>query len=316
MSHPKLTDSLALTRMSRILAMWINTEDFGRSDQLARAESEMDAFSSDSSFRANRLFIWALPVLGFIGTVYGVSLAVSGFASFLQGAVTPEQIKVQVGEITTGLGVAFYTTMVGLISSTICAFPSLAVEKSEEGMLENVDAYVEDRLVSHMPSAGQQAFNGEALADAIKQGFEGMQSSMKFPVDELAQAIDAGFRRLPNPDRYEEVFSRAIAKAGDLINQKYAEFQTNYERRIGELSSEFGGKLNEVSNGFSTATNRLADDFNKAQDRNLERFTRNEEKLASKFEELTESIATLGKDNAERTVCRCPQTVSQCDQRP
>ncbi|NIL97088.1 MAG: hypothetical protein GTO53_00580, partial [Planctomycetales bacterium] len=52
------------------------------------------------------------------------------------GAVTPVQIKVQVAEITTGLGVAFYTTMVGLISATICAFPSLAVEKCEEQLLE------------------------------------------------------------------------------------------------------------------------------------------------------------------------------------
>lgn len=302
-SHSSLTDSIALTRMARVLAVWINTEDSDRTVAVAKEESELDAFASDGTYRLNRLFIWALPVLGFIGTVYGVSLAVSNFAGFLSGAVTPDAIKVQVGLITTGLGVAFYTTLLGLCFATLAAFSSLLMERSEEGMLEEVDEVVQDRLLLHMPTAAESAekeFPIEKMVTAIKEGMEGIQSNLKFPVDELAQAIDAGFRRLPNPDRYEEVFTRAITKAGDIINQKYDEFQTNYERRVGELGSQLGGKLEQVAGNFNAGSQRLAEEFRKTQEKNLEVFSRNEQKLTEKFDELTESISTLGKEQAKQ----------------
>jgi biopolymer transport protein ExbB/TolQ len=343
MSHAELTDSILYTRIARVLAVFLNTQSFQRTVETAKEESSMDAAASDSSYRMNRLFIWALPVLGFIGTVYGVSLAVSNFAGFLQGAVTPEAIKVQVGLITTGLGVAFYTTLLGLIFATLAAFASLLMERSEEGMLEAIDEVAEDRIVLRMPSEIEEAKNAfpvEEMVTAIRQGIEGATSQQKFPIEELAQAIDAGFRRLPNPDRYEEVFSRAIAKAGDLINQKYDEFAQNYERRVGELGSQMGGKLEQVGNAFNSGTQRLVqqmneqtqrlaqtltdmegrqseradaiveemkrlaqqmpEEFRKAQERYLETQAKQEQKTADRFEELTEQITTMGKEQNEQ----------------
>ncbi len=301
-SHSGLTESVGLTRLVRVLAVWINSEDPEHTQAVAKEESELDAFSSDSTYRLNRLFIWALPVLGFIGTVYGVSLAVSNFAGFLQGDVTPEAIKTQVGLITTGLGVAFYTTLLGLVFATVAAFSSLLMERTEEGMLDAISEEIEGRILLRLPTPAEQAkeeFPLEKMVQAIKEGMEGIQANLKFPVDELAQAIDAGFRRLPNPDRYEEVFTRAISKAGDIINQKYEEFQTNYERRVGELGSQLGGKLEAVAGNFNAGSQRLAEEFRKTQEKNLEIFAKNEQKLAEKFDELTEQITTLGKEQAE-----------------
>lgn len=344
MSHPDLTGSLLHTRVARIMAVFINTQSFDRTVQTATEEGDLDAYASDSSFRMNRLFIWALPVLGFIGTVYGVSLAVSNFAGFLQGAVTPEAIKVQVGLITTGLGVAFYTTLLGLVFATLAAFTSLLTERAEEGMLEGISEVVEDRLVLRMPTQmeqAQQAFPVEELSNSIRNALEGVMSVQhKFPVEELAQAIDAGFRRLPNPDRYEEVFSRAISKAGDLINQKYDEFAQNYEKRVGELGSQLGGKLEQVGTAFNSGSQRLVqsineqsqrvaqtmtemegrqseradaivdemkrlaqqmpEEFRKAQERYLETQSKQEQKTADRFEELTEQITTMGKEQNEQ----------------
>ncbi|NQU11032.1 MotA/TolQ/ExbB proton channel family protein [bacterium] len=337
-ANPRLTESLVLTRVARLLAMWINTGDFGRTTQWAKEESELDAWRSDSSFRANRLFIWALPVLGFLGTVYGVSYSVGGFAEFLRGAVTPEQIKEQVGIITEGLAVAFYTTLLGLMGAAGAAFPSLFMERSEESMLEGIDEFVEDRLISHMPSETEKDFPIEQMVTAIKEGMEGIRENLKFPVDELAAAIDAGFRRLPNPDRYEEVFTRAITKAADLINQKYDEFAINYERRIGELGSVLGGKLEVVATAFNANSQRLSqqlndqsqrlaqsltdletrqmermdalveeirrlaqqmpEEFRKAQDRYLELQAKTDARSAERFGELTEQISTMGKEQA------------------
>lgn len=342
-ANPELSESVGLTRVARILAMWINTEDFDRTTQYAREQADMDALISDSSFRRNRLFIWAMPLLGFVGTVFGVAAGISGFSAFLKQAnVSPEQIKEQVGEITTGLAVAFYCTLLGLVTAGLAAFPSLMAERKEEDTLNEVEEFVEDRMVSKMPSTSQAVkFPVEELAGSIRNAMEGVMSVQhKFPVEELAQAIDAGFRRLPNPDRYEEVFSRAISKAGDLINQKYDEFAQNYEKRVGELGSQLGGKLEQVGTAFNSGSQRLVqsineqsqrvaqtmtemegrqseradaivdemkrlaqqmpEEFRKAQERYLETQSKQEQKTADRFEELTEQITTMGKEQNEQ----------------
>lgn len=302
-SNSQLTESLGLTRILRVLTVWINSEDSERTVEIAKEEADLDTYLSDSSYRLNRLFIWALPVLGFIGTVYGVSLAVSNFAGFLQGAVTPEAIKVQVGLITTGLGVAFYTTLLGLIFATIAAFSSLLMERTEESVLDEVSSLVEDRIMLQLPTASEaakEAFPVEEIVGAIRQSMEGLTTQTKFPVEELAQAIDAGFRRLPNPDRYEEVFTRAVTKAADSINVKYEEFQTNYERRVGELGSQLGGKLEGVASNFNAGSQKMMTEFTKAQDKTLESFAKNDQKLTERFEELSESVTTVGKEMVEQ----------------
>ena len=301
---PHLTESLALTRVARVLAMWINTGDFERTAEYAHVQSDVDAVASDSSFRRNRLFIWAMPLLGFVGTVFGVAAGISGFAAFLQQSnVTAAQITEQVGAITSGLAVAFFCTLLGLATAGLAAFPSLMMERNEEDVLAEIDELVEDRLLSRMPSGGgveQKQFPTEDLVVAIRAGMEGLQAQTKFPVEELAHAIDAGFRRLPNPEKYEEVFTRAVTKAGEVINQKYDEFQTNYERRVGELGSQLGSKLETVSTNFSTGTQRMMADFSKAQDRTLEQFTKNDSKLTEHFDEVTEAVGKMGKDISEQ----------------
>jgi biopolymer transport protein ExbB/TolQ len=302
-ARPNLPESLGVTRVARVLAMWINTGDFERTAEYARNQSDTDALASDASFRRNRLFIWAMPLLGFVGTVFGVAKGVSGFAAFLhQANVTMAQITAQIGDITSGLAVAFYCTLLGLVTAGVAAFPSLMAERKEEDVLAELDEFVEARLLSRMPSGGAEAqrFPVEELVGAIRQGMDGLQTQSKFPMEELTQAIDAGFRRLPNPDRYEEVFTRAIGKAGDVINQKYEEFQTNYERRVGELGSQLGGKLESVAGNFNTGAQKMMAEFSKSQEKTLEQFAKNDQKLTERFDELSESITTVGKEMAEQ----------------
>ncbi len=272
MAVPELNSRVCLMRMARILSMWINTEDLARVQGYAKQETEMDIYISDSSYKANRLYIWAMPLLGFVGTVYGVSAGIGGFADFLKGNVTADQIKVQVGLITEGLAVAFYCTLLGLVTAGIAAFPALGAEKKEEEVLSGIDEYVEDRLLARMPSGQDSLMPGDDIT-AMRKGIERMSGEksmdaivnaireikIDFPMDQLSRAIEDGFKRLPNPDRYEEVFSRAITSAHDLVRGKYEEFAKSYEQRVGELGIAFSAKLGGVAEKFETATARVAD---------------------------------------------------------
>ena len=327
-AHPQLTKRVTLARMARVLAMWINTQDFERSEQYARQESEMDIFVSDSSFRANRLFIWAMPLLGFVGTVYGVSYGIGGFADFLKGQVTAEGIKDQVGLITQGLAVAFFCTLLGLCCAGLAAFPSLGAERTEEELLEEINQLTENRLVSRMPSVRKTEFPVEHFV-AMRQGIENMKlncpvgemvegmkgmmeslqasvgqmhlnfpigelvegmsgtmatlqnsmehmkfntqlpvaelkealtSSMKmqFPVEELAKAIQEGMGRMPDPAKYEEIFTKAAVGAAAAVNEKYQEFAQMYETRIGELGALLASKLDGIAERFSAGAMSVA----------------------------------------------------------
>ena len=256
-NHPGYGKSITITRSAKVLAMWINSRDFERSAQLAKEENELDAFLADSSYRANRLFIWAMPLLGFVGTVYGVSYGIGGFAEFLRGQVTAEEIKFQVGLITEGLAVAFYTTLLGLWTAGAAAFPSLGAERKEESVLGDIDELIQDRLISRMPSVRKTEFPTEAFAD-IRSSIDMIRTTMQIPVDDLTRAINEGFSRMPDPRRYEEVFSNAISGAANVINQKYGEFMIRYEHRVGELGKEMAGHLATVSDSFREGAQRLA----------------------------------------------------------
>lgn len=256
-SIPGWEKRMVYTRVVRVLAMWINSRDFDRTIQYTKENSEMDIFASDASFRGNRLFIWAMPLLGFLGTVYGVSYGIGGFAEFLRGDVSAEDIKLQVGLITQGLAVAFYTTLVGLWTAGAAAFPSMAAERREEQLLSEIDSMIEERLTSRMPSVKKTEFPVESIT-AMREDIGHMAEAMTAPLRELVASIEEGFRRLPSPQRYEEVFAQAIAKAGDLLNDKYSQFQIRYEIRVGELGEQLAGKLVDVSERFRTGTESIA----------------------------------------------------------
>lgn len=311
-AYPKMAKCLALARCARVLAMWINTQDFERSSQYAKEENELDIFVSDSSFRFNRMFIWAMPLLGFVGTVYGVSYGIGGFADFLRGTVTAEEIKVQVGLITEGLAVAFFCTLLGLCTAGIAAFPGLAAERKEEATLESIDQYVQDRLISKMPSVRKAEFPVDQIV-AIRQGIENikfnfpvddlsraLEKSFKgfeglkfdFPVDELAKAIDEGFRRLPDPDRYEQVFSKAVASAGSMVNEKYDEFARGYENRIDALAGVFANKLGAVAESFERGSQRISEQLASLGQQQSQDFASAHEKHLSALTDLdTKEIA-------------------------
>lgn len=292
-ANPSVKKSVGVARMARVLAMWINTQDFERTGQYAKQENEMDIFVSDSTYKMNKMFIWAMPLLGFVGTVYGVSYGIGGFAEFLKGNVTAEGIKDQIGLITLGLAVAFYCTLLGLCTAGIAAFPGLAAERKEEGILEEIDQYIEDRLISRMPSVRKTEFPVEHIV-AMRQGIENMKVSLKFPTEELAQimknvtsqqfpmdelakvmkgltvqfptaelssAIENGFKRMPDPDRYEKVFTHAVSGASDAVREKYEEFARLYEHRIEVLTEKLSSKLDVVAANFSNGSEKVSQEI-------------------------------------------------------
>lgn len=114
------------------------------------SQSEIDANAVQSSYTLLNVFIWAIPILGFIGTVIGISQAVGGFSGSLEQAQDISVLKTSLNNVTGGLATAFDTTLVALVMSMLVMFPSSSMQKSEEDLLNSVDEYCNENLLKRL----------------------------------------------------------------------------------------------------------------------------------------------------------------------
>ena len=199
--------SILLSRLDRALGLWVSTKDLGRVSGWIGAEATRDNVMSDMTFTIARLMLWVIPILGFIGTVQGLGAAVGGFADFLSGSAELSAIKGAIAQVTISLGVAFDTTFLALMLVTLVQFPLTSVMRRESTFMADVDVYLDEHFVRRLPSAEQQTIMIENLEDSI----------------------EAAFRRyIPDPDRYEEVFTVSIEKAGDELKKQFDELTQRY----------------------------------------------------------------------------------------
>ena len=146
------------------------------------SQSELDSNAVSSSYALLNVFIWAIPILGFIGTVQGLGSAVGNLSESLKGATDIESVKTALGGITGGLGVAFDTTLVALIMALFLKFPASSLQKAEEDLLNWVDEYCNENLLKRL----QDGESGERLPDA-----EGVGRMVQRAIDvNLAEIVE------------------------------------------------------------------------------------------------------------------------------
>jgi hypothetical protein len=96
---------------------------------------------TETSFSLVTGFVWAIPVLGFVGTVMGLSQAISGFGGVLATAETIDRLKPALKEVTGGLAVAFETTLIGLLAALVVQLMLTFLKKAEEEFLDDCNEY-------------------------------------------------------------------------------------------------------------------------------------------------------------------------------
>lgn len=102
-------------------------------------ESEMERLESELSII--RYIAWAIPSVGFIGTVRGIGSALSQANRAVQGDITG---------VTQSLGVAFNSTFIALIISIILMFFIHQLQLTQERLVLDTEYYCDDQLISRM----------------------------------------------------------------------------------------------------------------------------------------------------------------------
>jgi biopolymer transport protein ExbB/TolQ len=156
-------------------------------DQLG-TQAQTDADAVESSYTMVRVFIWAVPILGFIGTVIGISAAVGGFSESVGAAVDLEVMKNSIGTVTTGLGVAFDTTLLALVMSIFIMFPASSLQKAEEDFLAEVEDYCDVCLVRRLDDGSRSDVSDpERIEEAIAREMARHHAELRGWLDRLGQ---------------------------------------------------------------------------------------------------------------------------------
>lgn len=169
-------DALLARRLVRALRHFQARRRVVEVVEFLNAEASADAGRIDASYGLVRVFIWAVPTLGFIGTVIGIGAAVGGFSTTLETASSIEGMRESIESVTGGLGVAFDTTLLALVMSIVVMFPSNALQRLEETFLGEVDDYCAEHLVRRLadepgldPSEAAIERLAERLIEALRR---------------------------------------------------------------------------------------------------------------------------------------------------
>jgi len=116
----------------------------GLSDEL-KFLADRDATIAHGRYGLFRLIVWAIPILGFLGTVIGITLALN--------AIDPKALDTSMAQVMMGLGLKFDTTAVALSLSMVLMFVHFFADRAETALLADVDLRVERELAEHLPAA-------------------------------------------------------------------------------------------------------------------------------------------------------------------
>ena len=102
-------------------------------------ETEGDRLDSELSMI--RYIAWAIPSIGFIGTVRGIGEALAQAHKAVEGDITG---------VTMSLGVAFNSTLVALLLSIVLMFIVHQLQLQQEKLVLDTETYADRNVVRHL----------------------------------------------------------------------------------------------------------------------------------------------------------------------
>ncbi len=102
-------------------------------------ESESERLDSELSLV--RYIAWAIPSIGFIGTVRGIGEALG---------LAHKAVEGDIAGVTRSLGVAFNSTFAALLISIVLMFLLHALQLQQDRLVQDTEAYLDQHLIHHL----------------------------------------------------------------------------------------------------------------------------------------------------------------------
>jgi biopolymer transport protein ExbB/TolQ len=132
---------LVVRALQRTLDRFAATRSIRDSAETSRAVCDSEADRLDSGLAMIRYIAWAIPAIGFIGTVRHIGDALLQANQAVGGDITA---------VTSSLGIAFNATFVALSLTIILMFFLHQLQQAQEGFVHDTDHWIDQRLIRHM----------------------------------------------------------------------------------------------------------------------------------------------------------------------
>lgn len=244
-------DSVKNTYLGRRIANVLNFVASRRSahelDDHLRTLSDNDAMAIDSSYTLNRFLIWAMPILGFLGTVLGITDAIAN--------INPEQGGTE--GISAGLTKAFDATALALSLTLVSMFANSLLEKLEQGLLERVDHFVDAELAHRFIRTQSDAGHPATLTPALQLLLEKQIAGMARAEERWAQS---------SPQQQQEKWGAALQQALEASLTRFGQRIVETEKKLLERHvpvldalTNLAASLKETGREHQAAIARLTD---------------------------------------------------------
>jgi len=291
----RLHESFMVNRMRRGLEHFRVRRSNPEVANLMMSQSEIDAGSVHSSYALLKVFIWAIPILGFIGTVLGISKAVGGFSDSLATAQTLDVLKASLNKVTLGLSEAFDTTLIALVMSLMVSFPASAIQKSEDDMLTAVDEYCNENLLKRLNDAGglsDVALHTEAIMGSIGSAVAGNQ-------EEIMRDFRAVQNKMAELQGEQKKMLEGVTGAVDTqlktMEQRATEYQKQMEHRATDHQKKVEDNLGKMVAPVEKAMGGLSERGEQTQKQLLEDMRRTADSMQDYCKTLTSGMEALNR---------------------
>jgi hypothetical protein len=237
----RLHNTYLVRRVSAVLDFVASRGSAAGLDDQLRGLADNDVLAQEGSYALTRFITWAIPILGFLGTVLGITGAISG--------VTPERLEHDLSTVTDGLALAFDATALALALTMVTMFFSFVVERAEQGVLEAVDRYADGQLAHRFERGG---VDGGEFTAVVREHtgvlLRATEQLVNRQAEVWAKTLEAAEKRWAEAgERHEQRLTAALEAALETTLEAHARRLAELEKRAGEQNTGLLGQVAELA---------------------------------------------------------------------
>ena len=243
--------------VQRVLALLDFVRSRGSANELddqMRTLADTDAVALESSYSFLKLVIWAIPILGFLGTVLGITQSISGISG-------NDPDKMNMSSVTGGLSQAFDATALALGLTMILMFINFLVDRLEQKTLTMVDRYVDEQIAHRFERGGPEGVDWHTL---LRQNSQTLLKTTESLVERQAaiwaRTMDKADRQWMEAGQWQQ--ERLCAALETALQRTVA----SHNQRLLELERQSVERSKAVFEGLTALATVLRDTGRSHQD--------------------------------------------------
>lgn len=242
----KLRDSLMVNRIRKGLELFEMKQNTGDVVHLMGAQSDIDSARIGTSYTMVKAFLWAIPIVGFVGTVLGLSHALLSLN--FENLDDVQQVIGTLKGVINGLGGAFDATLVGLVFATLVNFPMNAAFKAEDDNLNFIDTFCNEVLIPRL-NDGTGVAGGDmgAMMDTLVRAVANAQNEFLVDLNNLSATMVG----------YAENLEKRSSEHQQRVSADFASMLDKMRGDMTQAVTESVSKTTEYTRALSTGITYL-----------------------------------------------------------